>query len=153
LVLAAEAKLSQIEKDYKRVQRIRKADPGAISKAAFDRAQMAFQTIQAELMQARRLLDQNLTALSYGSIVSPISGRLIERYADPGDTARQGEAVLRMFDPASLREAHARESVASKLAKGQYHSFSSIQLYILGSFDFEMVGKLMSFGNLLNEGL
>jgi multidrug efflux pump subunit AcrA (membrane-fusion protein) len=47
---------------------------------------------------------------------------VVERYADPGDTARQGQPLLRMYDPQTLRlEASVRESVASKLVKGQQH--------------------------------
>ena len=120
IVRAAEAKLAQVEKDFQRIRRIRKADPGAVSKAEYDRAYMTLQTGRAERTQARRLLDQNLASRSYGRIVSPISGRVIERYADPGDTARQGEQILRLYDPGSLRlEARVRESVASSLRKGQ----------------------------------
>ena len=53
-------------------------------------------------------------------MTAPIAGRIVERYADPGDTAHQGQALLRMYDPATLRlEASVRESVASRLAKGQ----------------------------------
>jgi len=45
----------------------------------------------------------------------------VERYADPGDTARQGEPLLRMYDPATLRlEAAVRETVAATLKKGQH---------------------------------
>lgn len=119
-VVAAEAQLKQVEKNSARVQRIYKADPGAISTAELDRTQTALQTTRADLMRARRQVDQTRTALSYSKLTAPISGRVVERYSDPGDTARQGTPLLRMYDPASLRlEASVRESVASKLEKGQ----------------------------------
>jgi membrane fusion protein (multidrug efflux system) len=52
---------------------------------------------------------------------APIAGRIVERLGDPGDTAIQGEPLLRMYDPATLRlEANVRESVASKLTKDQH---------------------------------
>jgi RND family efflux transporter MFP subunit len=45
---------------------------------------------------------------------------VIERYADPGDTARQGVPLMRLYDPGSLRlEAAVRESTAAQLAVGQ----------------------------------
>ena len=117
-VVAAEARLAKIEKDYKRLDKMYRAK--AISKSEFDRTQMALQTSRAEVKQVRRLLDQDLTSLSYSRIISPISGRVIDRYADPGDTARQGETLLRIYDPASLRlEANVRESIASQLKLGQ----------------------------------
>jgi RND family efflux transporter MFP subunit len=119
-VVAAEARLAQFEKESKRVQRIYRTDPGAVSKAELDRIQTALSTARAELIRLRRQKDEAGTALSYSTLTAPIAGRIVERYADPGDTARQGEPLLRMYDPGTLRlEANVRESVASKLAKGQ----------------------------------
>jgi RND family efflux transporter MFP subunit len=118
--VAAKARLTQAEKDLARVQRIMKADPGAVSKAERDRLQTALSTARAELVRFRRQIDEAQTALSYSKLTAPIAGRIVERLADPGDTARQGEPLLRMYDPTTLRlEASVRESVASKLAKGQ----------------------------------
>ena len=119
-VVAAGARLAQTEKDLARVQRIMKADPGAVSKAERDRLQTALSTARAERVRLQRQKDEAQTALSYSKLTAPIAGRIVERLADPGDTARPGEPLLRMYDPVTLRlEASVRESVASKLAKGQ----------------------------------
>jgi RND family efflux transporter MFP subunit len=108
-VVAAKADLSLAERDSERIQRIFRADSGAVSKAALDRVQASLRTARARLFGARRQEDETKTALSYSTLAAPISGRVVERYADPGDTARQGEALLRMYDPATLRlEALAR---------------------------------------------
>lgn len=118
--VAAKARLEQSEKDFQRVQRIYNADPGAISKAEVERKNAALETARADLLRFRRQEDESKTALSYGTLTAPIAGRIVERYADPGDTARQGQPILRMYDPRTLRlEASVRESVAAKLAKGQ----------------------------------
>jgi RND family efflux transporter MFP subunit len=119
-VVAARANLALAEKDSERLQRIYRAEPGAVSKAELDRVQTSLRTARAQLLGARRQEDEAKTALSYSSLEAPISGRVVERYADPGDTARQGEALLRMYDPDTLRlEASVRESVASTLTRGQ----------------------------------
>jgi RND family efflux transporter MFP subunit len=119
-VVAARATQARVERDYQRVQRIYKADPGAISKAELDRIQASRSTAQAQFLRAQHMEDEAKTALSYSTLIAPISGRVVERYADPGDTARQGEPLVRMYDPQTLRlEASVRESVASKLGKGQ----------------------------------
>ena len=119
-VMALKATQARLEKDFKRMQNIQKADSGAISRAELDRAQAAVSTNRAQLLRARRQEDEAKTALSYSVLTAPIAGRVVERYADPGDTARQGEPLLRMYDPGTLRlEASVRESVASKLDKGQ----------------------------------
>ncbi|NNL76918.1 MAG: efflux RND transporter periplasmic adaptor subunit [Desulfobacterales bacterium] len=118
-VVAAKARLTQTEKDLGRIQRIMKADSGAVSRAERDRMQTALNTAQAELLGLRRRRDEAKTELSYSKLTAPIAGRIVERLADPGDTARKGEPLLRMYDPATLRlEASVRESVASKLAIG-----------------------------------
>ena len=118
--IAAQARLAQTEKDLARVERIMKADPGAVSKAERDRFQTAMRTARADLVRLKRQWDEAQTALSYSKLTAPIAGRIVERLADPGDTARQGEPLLRMYDPTTLRlEASVRESIASKLAKGQ----------------------------------
>ena len=120
-VVAAGARLKQTEKDLARVKRIIRADPGAVSKAERDRVETTLSTAQAELMQLKRQEDEAGTALSHSKLASPIAGRIVERLGDPGDTAIQGEPLLRLYDPATLRlEANVRESVASKLTKGQH---------------------------------
>ena len=119
-VVAARARQAQSEKDLERVRRIMKADPGAVSKAERDRVQTGLRTARAELVRIQRQKDEAQTALSYSKLTAPIAGRIVERMADPGDTARPGQPLLRMYDPNTLRlEASVRESVASKLSKGQ----------------------------------
>ena len=119
-VVAAQAKLTQTEKDYKRFQRILRADSGAVSKAERDRIEAALQSARADVIRLKRQKDEAKTAMSYSRLTAPIAGRIVERYADPGDTARQGEPLLRMYDPDTLRlEASVRESIASMLKKGQ----------------------------------
>jgi len=119
-VVTARAMLTRTEKEAKRVQRIFKADPGAISKAERDRIQAALSTSRAQLVSSKRFEDEARTALSHSKLTSPIAGRIVERYADPGDTARPGVPVRRLYNPATLRlEASVRESVASKLKENQ----------------------------------
>jgi len=119
-VVAADVMLDRMEKEAQRVERIFKADPGATSRAERDRIQAGLSTAQAELARLKRFEDEAQTALSYAKLTSPIAGRIVERYADPGDTVRQGVPVLRLYDPGTLRlEANVRESVASKLRRNQ----------------------------------
>jgi len=120
-VAAAQARLTQAEKDNQRIQRILRADAGAVSKAERDHTEAALESAKADLLRLKRQEDEAKTAMSYSRLTAPISGRIVERYADPGDTARQGEPLLRMYDPSTLRlEASVRESVASMLKKGQH---------------------------------
>jgi len=120
-VVAAGANLSRIEKEAKRIQRIYQADPGAVSKAERERVQAALDAARAELERLKRSEDAARTSLSYSKLTAPIDGRIVDRYADPGDTARQGIPVLRLYDPTTLRlESNVRESVASGLKENQH---------------------------------
>ena len=119
-VVAARAQLAQFEQDAARLQRIYQKDPGAVSRTQLERSQSQIKTARAGLQRAQRLVDETRTGLSYGTISAPISGRVIARYAEPGDTARQGQPLLRLYDPKSVRlEAFVRESIASRLTIGR----------------------------------
>ena len=119
-VAAVAAKLKQMEKEFARVKKIQREDPGAISRAEIERVQAAWSTAQAEVLRLERQEDEAKTALSYSELTAPIAGRIVERRGDPGDTAIQGEPLLRMYDPATLRlEADVRESLAARLSKKQ----------------------------------
>jgi RND family efflux transporter MFP subunit len=118
-VISAKAMLAKAQQDYDRIQRLLKTR--AISKAEADRIETIFRTAKAELSLALRVEDEANAVLSHTTLRAPISGRIVERFADPGDTARQGEPLLRMYGPGVFRlEASVRESVASKLIKGQH---------------------------------
>jgi membrane fusion protein, multidrug efflux system len=120
-VVAANAELNRLEKEERRVQQIFRADPGAISKSERERVQAALDAARAQLVRLKRQEDEARTSLSYSKLTSPIDGRIVERYADPGDTARQGVPVLRLYDPATLRlESNVRETVASGLKENQH---------------------------------
>jgi RND family efflux transporter MFP subunit len=111
---AARAQLAQIEQDAARLQRIYQKDPGAVSRAQLERSQSKIRTARAELQRARKMVDEARTGLSYGTLAAPISGRVIARYAEPGDTAGQGQPLLRIYDPTRIRlEAFVRESIAA----------------------------------------
>lgn len=117
-VAAARARLSEAESNYNRVAPL--VAKGVATQAEFDRAEAALSTAQAELAGAMRATDEANTALSYTTLTAPFAGRVIDRFADPGDTAIAGTPLLRIYDPEQLRlEANVRESLASRLERGQ----------------------------------
>ena len=117
-VVAAKARAAKAERDFERIQQLYKDE--TISKSELDRAQETIRTARADLLRLQRREDEAKTALTHSTLTAPISGRVVERYGDPGDTARQGEPLLRMYGPGLFRlEASVRESVAATLVKGQ----------------------------------
>lgn len=114
---AAEAAHSSRQSDFERAVQLKKQ--GIISQGEFDQAEAAFKVSGAELERAREGVRGAEVALSYAEITAPVSGRVVDRYADPGDTAVPGKPILAVYDPTALRiEVPVRESLALSLKSG-----------------------------------
>jgi len=58
--------------------------------------------------------------VSYSEIRAPIDGRVVDRFAEPGDTAAPGNKLLTLYNPLTLRvEAQVREQLALTLQENQ----------------------------------
>lgn len=91
-----------------------------ISAFDLDKSRADFESISAELTAAKQGLKQAQATLSYATIVSPIDGKVVDRFAEPGDTAQPGNKLLALYNPLSLRvEANVREQLAINLQQGQ----------------------------------
>jgi RND family efflux transporter MFP subunit len=113
----AEAALGRTRNDFERARQLHR--DGVISRSEFDRAESAFRVADAEMARAREALLGAEVALSYTAIKAPVSGRVIDRLADPGDTAMPGKPLLSLYDPTALRiEVPVRESLVSRLQVG-----------------------------------
>jgi membrane fusion protein (multidrug efflux system) len=117
---AAAAELKRTQQDFARLQRIHREDPGAVARADLERRAAALQSAQAELTRARQAKEEAEAALSYSTIRAPMSGLVIDRLAEPGDTTLPGEPLLRIYDPRALQaQVPVRESLAIRLNVGQ----------------------------------
>jgi len=91
-----------------------------ISTFELDKSKADYQSLEAELTAAKQGLKQAQATLSYATIVSPIDGKVVDRFAEPGDTAQPGNKLLALYNPLSLRvEANVREQLAINLKQGQ----------------------------------
>lgn len=91
-----------------------------VSEFELDKNHANYQTIHAELTAAKQAFSQAKTALSYATLIAPINGRIVDRFAEPGDTAQPGIKLLSLYNPLSLRvEARVREQLALTLIHGQ----------------------------------
>ena len=114
----ARARVEEAERHYQRIQNLFAED--VVSRADLDRAEADRDAARAELARARDAVEEARTALSHATIRAPMTGRVIDRLAEPGDTARPGVPLLRIYDPGSLQlDAHVRESIAAGLERGQ----------------------------------
>ena len=92
----------------------------AISQQEYDQARRNLEVAQAEERRAQQAISEAAVLLSYTTIRAPKAGRIVDRLAEPGDTARPGEPLLVLYDASSLRlEAPVLEHLAVKLQPGQ----------------------------------
>jgi membrane fusion protein (multidrug efflux system) len=90
------------------------------SRQQLDRATATYEVATAKLEGAEQRAEDAEVALSHGEIRSPVNGRVIDRLAEPGDTAAPGAPLLRIYDPGTMRlEAPVREGLATRLTPGQ----------------------------------
>jgi len=91
-----------------------------VSAAALDEARANYSALSADLASAKQAVREAEVAISFTEIRSPIDGRVVERFAEPGDTASPGDKLLALYNPNSMRvEAAVREGLATHLVLGQ----------------------------------
>lgn len=96
------------------------AHRGLLAQSDLDRARANHDALAAELASARQALNEAEAILGFAEVRAPIGGRIVDRFAEPGDTARPGVQLLSLYNPLSLRvEANVREQLAVKLKVDQ----------------------------------
>lgn len=117
-IRAISARLKEARQNLDRATELQSG--GVMSRADLDRAVANHETLLAEMGGANQALEEANTALGYTEIVAPFDGRVVDRFAEPGDTAQPGTKLLALYNPLSLRvEAQVRENLALDLAVGQ----------------------------------
>ncbi len=116
-IRAVEARLTEARQNLQRAEELHQR--GLIAVADRDAARADAASLEAELSSARQALEESETAVAFSEIHSPIAGRVVDRFAEPGDTASPGAKLLSLYNPFSLRvEARVREQLALSLQTG-----------------------------------
>ena len=117
-VQSVEARMREAQQNLTRSETLHKR--GLIAVAARDAARADAAALEADLSSARQSLEEAEAAVGFSEIRSPIAGRVVDRFAEPGDTASPGGKLLSLYNPFSLWvEARVREELALSLAMGQ----------------------------------
>lgn len=115
---AAKAKYDQAVIDQGRVQRLRARE--SITQSELDQANTTLRTAAADLERARRTVDEARIIEGYATVRAPISGRVIDKKVNAGDTVSPGQVLVMMYDPLHMQLiATVRESLALRLKVGQ----------------------------------
>ena len=117
-VRAAEARLTEARQGLERAQQLHRQN--LVADTLLDEARSRHDALTAELATARQAVQEADIAIGFTVIKSPIDGRVVERFAEPGDTASPGDKLMSLYNPMTLRiEAAVREGLALPLTLGQ----------------------------------
>ena len=117
-IRSVEARLTEAHQNLARAEELHQR--GLIAIADRDAARADAAALEADLASANQALTEAQTAVSYSELRSPIAGRVVDRFAEPGDTVSPGGNLLSLYNPFSLRvEARVREQLALTLTTGQ----------------------------------
>ena len=117
-VASVEARLVEARQNLTRAEELHQR--GLIAIADRDAARADAASLEADLSSARQALEEAESAASFAEIRSPIDGRVVDRFAEPGDTASPGVKLLSLYNPFSLWvEARVREQLALSLEMGR----------------------------------
>ena len=117
-VRSIEARLTEARLGLERAEQLHQQD--LVADALLDEARASHGALSADLATARQAVKEAEIAIGFTEIRSPIDGRVVERFAEPGDTASPGDKLLSLYNPLSLRiEAAVREGLALPLTLGQ----------------------------------
>ncbi|WP_158008323.1 efflux RND transporter periplasmic adaptor subunit [Methyloceanibacter methanicus] len=114
---AGEAQRDLARQELTRTEQL--LERGVSTQQRFDQAVSNLRVAEAQVDRLKQDLNEAQTALSFTEILAPVAGRVVDRLAEPGDTATPGQSLLRLYDPLALRvEAPVRESLALNLKTG-----------------------------------
>lgn len=115
---ALQARHQEAEKNLVRAKTL--LEQKLISVFDLDKSKADFQSIDGQLKAAQQTLKQAQVMLTYATLTSPINGLVVDRFAEPGNTAQPGTKLLSLYNPLSLQiAANIREQLALTLVKGQ----------------------------------
>jgi len=115
---SAQAELERTRLDAGRIERLHEKQ--AATRSEYDAAQAALTMAQAQVDSAKARVREAEVSLSFTKIEAPLSGKVIDRLADPGDMAVPGQPILGLYDPSSLRlEVIVPERLVSQVQPGR----------------------------------
>lgn len=113
-VRAISARLTEARQSLERATKLQAQ--GLLAAADLDRARANNDALSADFAASQQALQEAQTAVTFSEIRAPIDGRVVDRFAEPGDTATPGSKILSLYNPLSLRiEAQVREQLALSL--------------------------------------
>lgn len=115
---SAQAGRDQAQIEYERIARLH--EQSAAASIELERVQSALKSAEAELTRTEQATTEAQAVLAYATIRSPISGVVIDKRIEAGDTISPGQVLLTLYDATRMQlVASVRESLTQRLTVGQ----------------------------------
>ncbi|MEW6445435.1 MAG: efflux RND transporter periplasmic adaptor subunit [Pseudomonadota bacterium] len=116
-LVQAEAALKDARADYERFEQLYKDE--VVNRQQFDKMKLNYEVAQSRVAQARAGLTQARGQFEYTRVTSPIDGVVTGKFANEGDMAAPGHAVVSVEDVSRLQvQTSVPESVFRHLSLG-----------------------------------
>ena len=115
---AAEATRDQAQIEYDRLVGLRAQN--AAPPIEVQRAESALKSADAQVERAEQARQESATILSYATLEAPLTGIVVDKQVEVGDTVSPGQVLVRLYNPKRMQlVASVRESLAHQLQVGQ----------------------------------
>jgi len=117
-LVAATASHELARLEYSRAVSLKGAN--AIAQEEFERAAVKLRTTEADARRNEQAVQESKALLAYATIKAPLTGIVIDKKVEVGDTVTPGQTLVALFNPGKMQMlASVRESLALKLSVGQ----------------------------------
>lgn len=114
---AAQAVLERATLDHERTATL--VEKKAVSRSQLDQAVAALRTSKADVQRTEQSVEEARVTLEFATIRSPMTGTVIDKRVEPGDTANPGQVLVTLYEPTRMQMvATVRESLAQRLKVG-----------------------------------
>jgi RND family efflux transporter MFP subunit len=116
-VRAAASRDQRAKADYARAAKL--VASKVVTQAEFDQITSELKTADAELRRSQQAVEEARVLLDYATIRAPLTGVVIDKRVEAGDTVSPGQVLVTLYEPNRMQlVATVRESLAERLKVG-----------------------------------
>ena len=117
-VRSAQAAQEQAKIEYDRVKELYAQNSAA--RIELERTDTTLKSASADLQRAQQAQQEATVTLGYATILSPLTGIIVDKRVEVGDMVSPGQTLLTLYDPTHMQlVASVRESLVRRLQVGQ----------------------------------
>ncbi|TXT32236.1 MAG: RND family efflux transporter MFP subunit [Planctomycetota bacterium] len=114
----AHARKQQADADFERVRKL--VESKVATRSDYDQALASMKAATSEVERAKQTVREAGVILEYATLRSPLTGTVVDKRIEVGDTVTPGQVLLTLYDPTHMQMvATVRESLALRLSVGQ----------------------------------